>query len=137
MAVYADAELFQQPHGHGARGYPGGGLAGAGPFQYVAYVVETILHGARQIGVAGPNSGHPLGSFNLVQALHRLHRHCFPPVGPVFVLQGHAYGAAQGIAVSHAGHDVGPILLDEHPTAPAVASLPPSQVGADVLFSQS
>ena len=52
------------------------------------------------------------------------------------VLQGHPDGAPQGQAVAHTREDDRPVPLDEHPAAPAVAPLPPGQVGADVVFVQ-
>ena len=139
VAVHRDAELLQQPQGDCASGDAGGGLAGAGPFQHVAHVVEAVFHRAGQVGVAGAQAGHALaaGALRLAPGFKiggGAHRHGLFPVGPVAVFDGHTDGAAQRRAVAHAGDDVRPVLLDEHTPAAPVPLLSAGQVDADIVL---
>ena len=53
-----DPELGQERPGHAAGGDPGGGLARRRPLEHVAHVVEAVLQGAGEVGVARPDAGH-------------------------------------------------------------------------------
>src|SRR6185436_5776834 len=129
VAQDGDAELAEEPPGHAGHRHPRGGLAGAGALQHVADVAVVVLHGPRQVGVAGAGAGHRLrgGARGLVA-----HRHGLLPVFPVAVLDGQRDRAPQGEPSAHAGGDVDLVALDLHPPAKAVAALAAREVPVDV-----
>ena len=81
VAVEVDAEFGEQPLGDRAHGDARGGLAGAGAFEDVADVIEAVLDGAGEVGVAG---AHARDAFDL--GFDRLDGHLLGPVHPVAVL---------------------------------------------------
>ncbi len=131
VGVYGDAELLQQATADGAYGNAGGCLAGGGALQDVARVVEAVLHGAREVGVAGAEAGHPLDL-----ALERLGLHHLAPVLPIAVADEQGQGAAQGEAVADAGGDLGVVVLDLLSLGAAVAALAAPEVALHVLLGQ-
>jgi len=135
VAVDLDAELFQQSYRDCPSSDPCSRLPCTGPFQHVADIIEAVLHGARQVGMARTETGDALGAGALGRAFQRVDGHGLFPVGPVLVLHGHADGAAKGEAVAHTGDDLGPVLLDEHAATAAVPLLAAGQVDTDIVFA--
>ena len=127
VAVEGDAELGEQPLGDRADGDAGGRFAGAGAFEHVADVVEAVLDGAREVGVAGTQAGDALDL-----GLDGLDRHLLGPVHPVAVLDPEGDRRAERVAVADAGRDLGVVLLDLHAAAAAIAALAAGEVGGDV-----
>jgi hypothetical protein len=104
VAQHLDAEFAQQRLGHGAHRHPRRRFAGAGALQNVARVVEIVLDGARQIGVARPRTRHRLAL--VLAALDVFHRQRFGPVLPVLVADQNGHRRADGVGMAHAGHDL-------------------------------
>ena len=82
-----------------------------------------------------PEPGDAPGAGTLRRAFQRVDGHGLFPVGPVLVLQGHSDGTPQGVAVTHAGDDLGAVLLNEHTAASSVTLLTAAQMNADVVFT--
>jgi len=57
VAEHGDAEFTEQSLGDSAHRDAGGGFAGTGALQDVACVMEVVLDGAGQVGVAGTRTG--------------------------------------------------------------------------------
>ena len=102
---------------------------------------KSYLTAPGQVGVAGPDArhgarplvavggqGHQLGGLLVAQALDLHHA---GPVGPVAVGHLEQDRRAQRPAVPDTRQDRGPILLDGHAGAPAVAALAAGEVGRD------
>ena len=130
VAANLHAKFLQQPTGHGSRRHPRRRLPCAGTLQHIPDVVVAVLHGAGEVGVAGADAGDPVNCF-----LHGIHAHNRGPVDPILVFDGHGDGAAEGAPVADAGNHVGPILLNLHPTAPAVAPLTARHLRPDVVLA--
>jgi hypothetical protein len=81
VAADFDAELREEAAGDGADGDAGGGFAGGGALEDVADVIEAVLDGAGQVGVARAEAGD---AFDF--SLDRLDGHFLGPVDPVAVL---------------------------------------------------
>ena len=131
VAVDVDAELLEEAAGDRGGGDTRRRLAGAGALEHGAHVIEAVLHGAGEVGVAGAHRRHAL---DLV--FDRVDRHALLPVGvvPVAVLDAHADRAAHRQAVAHAADDFGEVGLDLLALAAAVARLAPPQVLRDVVL---
>ena len=127
VADHRDAQLAEQELGQGAGGHPGRRLAGRGPLEHVAGVVEAVLLHARQVGVARPGLGQDGGR------RAGLGRHLLGPLGPLGVgdLDGHR--RAEGAAVADAADQGDLVGLEAHAGAPAVAEPASGQFAGDVL----
>src|SRR4051812_37988232 len=73
-----------------------------------------------------------LGNGDRLVAVLRRWRHFFRPIFPVAVLDAKRDGRTAPLAPADARADRRLILLDQHPTAAAVALLPPPQVMIDM-----
>ena len=135
MAQNLDSEISEKYLAQRAGRDPSGGFAGAGPFQNVAGVGLIEFEGSGQIGMSGTRAGHP--SFGSGFGRNRLSRHDFLPVRPVAVLDHHRDRAAQGLSMSDTRQKPNLILLDFHPAATAISSLPPLQFVVDEFKIQT
>ena len=137
-----DPELGQERPGDAAGRDPGGRLARRGPLEDVADVVEAVLQGAGQVGVAGPHAGdrrRPLvalvggrGELAASASLERLDLHDLGPVLPVAVADQEQDRRAEGQAVADAGQDLGAVVLDRLARAAAVAALAAGEVDGEL-----
>ena len=119
----------EQCFGQRADGHARRGLARAGAFQNVAGVVEIVLDGAGQVGVAGTRARDRL--VLVLGAVDILHRQRFGPVLPVLVADDDGDGRADGLGVAHAGDNFGAVGFDLHAPAAAVALLAAPQLAID------
>ena len=125
------AEGGEQLLGHRAGGDPGRGLAGRGPLEHVAGVVEVVLLHAGEVGVAGPGRGQGLLGGAGVG------RHLLGPLAgravPLAVGDLDGDRRPEGAAVADAGDQGDLVGLEAHAGAPAVAEAAPGQLVGDVL----
>ena len=77
--------------------------------------------------MAGAQVRHFLDRF-----LNRFHRHDFLPVFPVLVVDQHADGTADGLAVADAGENLRGVFLDLLPATAPVPLLAAGHVEADL-----
>ena len=129
VAQHLDAEFAQQRLGQRAHGHARRRFAGAGALQNVARVMEIVLDGARQVGMAGPRPRHRLAL--VIGALGRFHGKRLSPVLPIPIADQDGHGRADGAGMADAGHDQGAVLLDLHAAAAAVALLAAPQLVVD------
>ena len=128
VAADRHADRLEELAGEAAGGDAGRRLAGAGPLEHVARVLEAVLEEPREVGVAGARQ---VDLLDPLPALPRTH-----PLDPVLVV---AVGdeqrdrAAERPAVADAGADLGGVLLDLHPAAAPVAELAPRHVAVERL----
>ena len=120
----------EQRLGQRADGHARGGFAGAGALQNVAGVVEIVLDGAGEVGVAGPRAGDGLAACPS-RAVGIFDGQRFGPVLPVLVADEDGDGRADGVRVAHAGHNFGAVGLDLHAAAAAVALLAAPELAID------
>ena len=113
-----NAERFQKLHAHRARRHAGGSLAGGGALQHVARVVRCELDHARKICMPRAHA-----RYTPRRNVAPLGRHIRLPIFKVAVEDGERQRAPQRDAVSYARHDLGAVLFDLLPAAPAVAAL--------------
>ena len=131
VAVEGNAELVEEALGDTGDGNAGGSLAGAGALEDVADVVEAVLDGAGQVGVAGAETGDALDL-----GVDGLNRHLLGPVHPVAVRDPEGDGGTEGESVADAGGDLGAVLLDLHAAAAAVAALAAGHVAGNVVLGE-
>ena len=126
VAQHRHAEPGQQGLGQASRRDPGRGLAGRGPLEDVAGVVEPVLLHAGQIGVARTRLGEDLGRRPGVRG------HLLLPLGPLGVgdLDGHR--GAQGPAVADPADERDLVGLEPHPGPAAVAEAAPGELAGDL-----
>ena len=122
-----DAQDFEQQLGDGAGGDPRGRLAGRCPLEHIAGVGKIVLERAGKVGVAGPRRGHGL----VLCGIAGSDGQDLGPVLPVAVFDFDGNRRADGLAVAHAGEDVGGIGLDAHAAAAAVALLATPKLAVD------
>ena len=121
-------ELAEQRLGQRAGGDPGRGLAGAGPLQDVAGVVEAVLLHPDEVGVAGPG----LAQRALGGAGRRGHLVLpFPAHSVLWITT--ATGRAEGAAVADPAEELDPVLLEAHAGPAAEPETAAGQLGGDVL----
>jgi hypothetical protein len=101
-------------------GDAGGGFAGAAALGDIAGVVGAELHGAGEVGVAGPGPGDRIELLGVLDPVHDLERE----------------DAAEGMSLAHPGDDFRLVLFELHPGAAAVASLAAGKLGVDRLGLQ-
>jgi hypothetical protein len=133
VAQDRDAEFGEQPLADRRHRDPGSRFPRAGALEHVADVVMTILHGPRQIGMAGTRAGHGLGGG---PGRRRVDRHRLLPVLPITIADGERDRAAEGKAPADAGGDVGLVLLDLHPAAASVPALAAAEIPVDVRLGE-
>src|SRR5690606_27643632 len=136
VAADGDAELREQPLGDGARGDARGGLAGGGALEDVARVAAAVLEDADEVRVAGPGQVDALELLLVHAGVRRLVGHGGLPVLPVAVPDQHRDGRAERLAEADAGEELGPVALDAHAAATAVAGLAAPQLGIDVALGE-
>ena len=129
VAGNLDAQLPEQQLGEGSRGDAGGAFAGAGALEHVAGILEVVLEGTGEIGVAGPRRGDGL----VLGRIAFFDRQNLGPVLPVVVGQRHGDGRADGLAVANAAEDVRRVALDAHTAAAAIALLAAPQLAVHKL----
>src|SRR6185295_13221356 len=115
VAQDPDSELGEEIVGEGAGGDAGGGFAGAAALGDVAGVVGAELHGAGEVGVAGPGPGDRVELLGVLDPVHDLE----------------GQDGAEGVALADAGDDLGLILFQLHAGAAAVAALAPREFLVD------
>ena len=115
--------LAEERLGHGAERDPGGGLAGAGPLEHRAGVVEVVLLHADEVGVARARTRQRRVARLLGQQLRvdRVGRHHRLPLGPLAVADLDGDRAAHGEAVPDPADDPHGVLLELHPGTATVA----------------
>ena len=121
------AELGEEELGERARGHPGGGLAGAGPLEHVAGVVEAVLLHPHEVGVAGPG---------LVQGLlgrPRSGRHLLLPLRPLGVVDDDGDRGAEGEAVADAAQELDVVALEAHAGAAPEAEAAAGELVTDLV----
>src|SRR5690606_35673952 len=111
-----------------------GRLAGRGAFQDVAGIGPSILEQPDQVGVAGARQEDPAQELLLDVRARRLVRHRLLPMLPVPVPDQHRNGRTERLAEADAGKELGVVLLDLHPCAPAVAALAAPELGVDIAL---
>ena len=116
--------MASAPDGDARRGF-----AGAGALQNVAGVVEIVLDGAGEVGMAGTRAGDRL--LLILSAFGIFHRKRLGPVLPVPVANEDGDGRADGVRMAHAGDDLGAVGLDLHAPAAAVALLAAPELAVD------
>jgi len=131
VRVDDDAELLEETAADSADGDSRGGLAGRGAFEYVADVVEAVLHRAGEVGVAGTQARNALRVALVGADLHDL-----LPVLPDAVGYNHRDGAAQRAAVADAADELGVVLLELLALRATVAALAPLHLDGDVLLGE-
>ena len=119
MAQDFDSQVAQKELSQSAHSDAGGRFARRGPLENVTRLREVVLKSAGQVGVPGP---WRLYLFVFL-GITRGHRQRLLPVLPVFVGQSERDGRADGLAVAHAGEDVGGIALNAHASAASIALL--------------
>ena len=141
-----DAELAKEGPRDPARRDPGRRLAGRGPLEDVAHVVEAVLERPGQVGVARSNARDRRRS--LVAAVcgrqqltglrigQRRHLHDLGPVLPVTVVDEQQDRRAEGRPMPDAAQDLGTVLLDRLARAPAVPALPAREVHRQRVLGQ-
>ena len=138
-----DAQFAQKGAGDGTGGHSRRGLPGRRALKHVPNVVEAVLQGTGEVGVARPDPGDRHRSLVALaggvvecgrrRVIEGLHGHHLGPVLPVAVAHQEQDRRAEGRAVSDATQDLGPVLLDRLAGATAVALLAPDQVERDFV----
>ena len=133
MGEHFDAEgLPQELPGDGAGRDAGSGLAGAGPLEHRAGVVEAVFQHAGVVGVAGPRPGQRGIARNLeLGRVHRVGGHHRLPLRPFGVADLDGDRAAEGDAVPHPGQHGDLVAFELHPGAAAVAEPAAGQLVRD------
>jgi hypothetical protein len=126
VTEHFDPERGQQGFCQRAHRHPRRGFARAGTFQDVPCIVEIVLDGACQVRMAGPRAGHRLAV--LFSPGNVFHRQSLRPVLPVPVADQQRHGRADGVRMAYSRNDLHLVGFDFHPTAAAVALLPPPQL---------
>ena len=120
----ADADgLLEERRGHRAERHPGGGLAGAGPLEHRAGLVEAVLLHADQVGVAGTRTGQRgvAGQPLELVRVDRVGGHHLSPTWATRCCRSRWRPGRRACAVPHAAEDRDLVLLERHPRAAAVA----------------
>ena len=112
----------------------GGGLAGAGPLEHRARVVEFVLEHAGVVGVAGPWPGQG-GVARDVQCggIHRVGGHHSFPLGPFGVADLDGDRTPQCHAMPKAGQHGDLVAFELHPGPPAITEATAGQLIGNVV----
>ena len=134
MAGDANAGRGQQLTRDRAGRHTRRGLTRARPFEDVPDVGAAVLGDAGEIGMTGPRlRDRRTPRARGVRSRRRPGEHGLLPVHPVAVFDQHRDRPADRLAAADAGDDVGPIGLDRHPSAAAVAALPAPEITGHAL----
>ena len=136
VRAHLDPDRSQERLGDGAGRDPSRRLARAGPFQHIPHVGVAVLEDAGQVGMARSRERHGLPAPAVLLELGLVDRpraHRRRPVPVVAVLDEERERASQRAAVTQAGARLDVVLLELLAGAPAVAGLPPGEVGPDQL----
>src|SRR5215475_5249193 len=123
MAQNIDAEMAEENFRQSATGDASRCFPGAGAFQDVPCVGVVVFERTCEVGVTGTGPGDTPFCGGIAQNLPG--GHDFFPVRPVTVFDHHGDRAADSLSVSHAGEKTNLVLLDFHPSTPAIPALPP------------
>src|SRR3989304_2692217 len=129
-AVDVYAEGVEEPLRERPSRDPHRGLPRARSLEYVTEVPVAVLEPAREVGVPRPRPRDLPGG--ALQGGLFVRGHYLFPVLPVPVAHDERNGRAERVAVPYAGGYLHGIGLYLHPCAPAVAALPPFEVGVYV-----
>ena len=122
VAKHLNSQFAQKEFGQRAHRHPGSRLPGRGPLQYVPRFRKVILQRAGKVCMTRTRGGDAF----MLARITRLYRQVLLPVLPIAVLQQDRDGRTNRLAMTHAGEDVGRILLDLHAaTAPKALLSPP------------
>src|SRR5579862_4570626 len=129
VAEYFDAEVPEENFGDGSKRDSSGSFTGAGALENVSGIGMVVFKRPSEIGMSGPGTRQP--PFGCRVAGNLASRHDFFPIRPVPVFDHHGDGAADGLSVPHPGEKTHLVLLDFHPAAAAITTLPPFQLMID------
>src|SRR5688572_27617791 len=129
VTFYVDAESRKKLPCDGTGRDAGCRFAGGCTFENVAQVTGLIFLAARKIGVPRPRAFHYPRIFRLCFDLFG--RHNIGPMDKIAVLDHQSDRRAKRLSMADAGKYLNGVRLDLHPTAPAVALLPPPKLVVD------
>ena len=124
VAGHFNTQSPQQQLGQGSGSHAGSGFAGRCALQHVAGVGKVVLEGTGQVGVTGTRRGDRL----VLGRVAGFDGQLLFPVFPVAVDDFNGNRRADGLALAHAGENVGFVGFNLHAAATAKALLAAPQL---------